>query len=314
MVGDEEGRKGAAAAAQQREEEEEDPFWKAELHGHELRALDELMPDREDEAVLEEWWQPSDVQRVHVEVPTDKAQEAPLVVTIQQIQSDGVLSAVGGELWPSARVLAAILAHHHTAERPSGGADMAQSLLELNGKTVLEVGAGLGLLGLAAARLGARVVLTDSVPALLDNLQETVALNVHLHGEFPGPNPLVASLDWSDWRDTLSALPAGPFHLVLGSELIYAPHHALHLAPLVASLLLPSPHSPRPPEEQPRCVIVQRGDRPGWLRFLEECRSHGLQVTLRPVEDLATHIPTCKELSADVDLSPLVYCEMTAAE
>lgn len=43
---------------------EEDPFWQAQLTGHELRALDELMPDREDEAVLEEWWQPSEV-RLH---------------------------------------------------------------------------------------------------------------------------------------------------------------------------------------------------------------------------------------------------------
>lgn len=68
------------------------------------------------------------------------------------------------------------------------------------------------------------------------------------------------------------------FNLILGSELVYAPHHRC-LADLVLALL--RAHRDQQPQPQPDapqacCVIVQRGDRPGWAHFLARARTLGL--------------------------------------
>ena len=103
-------------------------------------------------------------------------------------------------------------------------------------RSVLELGAGCGLCGLLSARLGAsRVVLSDSVPALLTSCAENASVN--------GLQDTV-SVSRLDWADTRGA--ADQFEVVLGSDVIYAEEHAAalpdvlqrHLAPGGVALLV----------------------------------------------------------------------------
>jgi hypothetical protein len=70
---------------------------------------------------------------------------------------------VGMVLWPAALVLARWLCRNAAL---------------LRGKSVLELGAGMGLAGLAAAHLARRVCLTDFNPLVLENLRANVELNL----------------------------------------------------------------------------------------------------------------------------------------
>jgi hypothetical protein len=73
-------------------------------------------------------------------------------------------------------------------------------------------------------------------------------------------------------------LGGGCFDLILGSELVYAPHHRC-LADLIVALLR-AHRDQEPPLDAPQacCVMVQREDRPGWAHFLARARTLGLAV------------------------------------
>ena len=66
----------------------------------------------------------------------------------------------------------------------------------IRGRDVLELGAGVGLAGLAAAFEAKRVVLTDNEPLLLPNLRHNAGKFIVEHSE-PATFE-VAQLDWSD--------------------------------------------------------------------------------------------------------------------
>ena len=144
-------------------------------------------------------WTPAEVQVRTVSVPAGpravaaaavaggagerpSAAAASVEVSVREVLSDGVLSVTGGELWPAARILAQVLAAD-SAERwllgsddGATGADGAgegrrgvgqRRCCSCGGAAVLEVGSGLGVLGLVAARLGARrVVLSEVLKSL----------------------------------------------------------------------------------------------------------------------------------------------------
>jgi hypothetical protein len=73
----------------------------------------------------------------------------------------------------------------------------------------------------------------------------------------------------------------------VGSELVYAPHHAPALAATIAALL--RHHAAAQASSQAvgeieagrkaACVLVQRSDRPGWHRFLEVCLSFSTTIS-----------------------------------
>lgn len=108
-------------------------------------------------------------------------------------------------LWESAVVLADVLAegalgHSHA---PDG----------IAGRTVLELGAGTGLAGLAAAALGALVVQTDHSPEALALCRRNAQANA-----LTGIQQQLG--DWRDWRSTAT------FDIVVGADILYEP--ALH--------------------------------------------------------------------------------------
>jgi hypothetical protein len=85
------------------------------------------------------------------------------------------------------------------------------------GKRVLDLSAGLGLVGLACAKLGARVVLTDIGDKQLATLRGNAALN-----GFGADSVAVEPLAWGDLPALQRIVNAyGPFDLVLACDLVY---------------------------------------------------------------------------------------------
>ena len=105
---------------------------------------------------------------------------------------------------------------------------------DITGRSVLELGAGCGVPGLAAAVLASArcVLLTEWNHASLANLQVNAKLN---KTSVPGCNIDVAKLDWSD-RSTWPE----PVDVILGSDLLYIPDVAGLLCAVVSALLLPN--------------------------------------------------------------------------
>ncbi|XP_029357711.1 EEF1A lysine methyltransferase 3 isoform X2 [Echeneis naucrates] len=92
------------------------------------------------------------------------------------------------------------------------GAQAAQ----LGGKRIIELGAGTGVVGILAARLGAAVTLTD-LPLALPQIQANISANVPSTG-WPSP-PTVLPLSWGE--DHLN-FPSN-WDLVLCADIVYLP-------------------------------------------------------------------------------------------
>jgi len=119
-----------------------------------------------------------------------------------------------GTLWPAGRALAA-----HLGERPA----------QVRGRRVIEIGCGLGLPALVAARLGAHVLASDAHPDVLALLRRNAALNdvviTYRPGDVADPDALVAALGTAD--------------LVLASDVAYDADLAAAVAPALARLCRP---------------------------------------------------------------------------
>jgi len=128
-------------------------------------------------------------------------------------------AGLGWRVWSGATRLCDVLA----------AADAAGSSF-VRGRRVVELGAGVGLCGLLAARLGAaHVVLTDVGAALLETLEENAILNNLSHAVS------IRSLDWGSCGDDTPHADT-----VLGSDVIYDTSHATLLPGIIATLLPPS--------------------------------------------------------------------------
>lgn len=86
--------------------------------------------------------------------------------------------------------------------------------IDLRDRSVIELGAGTGLLGIVATLLGARVTITDR-EAALEFLESNVWANLpsELHAR-----AVVKELTWG--KD-LGSFPPGAFDFILGADIIY---------------------------------------------------------------------------------------------
>lgn len=136
----------------------------------------------------------------------------------------------GMKVWEGSRALTRLMAP---------GAPQSASF-SAEGARLLELGTGVGLAGIYAAKqFGAkRTVLTDFAPEILDLLRSNVALNFpnggqssHSHPAYCcfSDGPLVHKLDWRADQTTFLAEVGGRFDVIFGSDIMYASSSSLRL-------------------------------------------------------------------------------------
>lgn len=160
---------------------------------------------------------------------------------VARVQTDDDLAnfPFGMLLWASAHALALRL-----ADEPSLVA----------GKRVLELGAGVGYVGLVAAHLGAaEVIQTDYHPDCLELCRQNARLNNI-------PNVIVRTGDWRTWPPELVG-----FDLVIGTDILY--ERTLH--PTLTALL---PTLGKP-------LLLSDPIRPAALEFVEQRERDGWKIT-----------------------------------
>lgn len=180
---------------------------------------------------------------------------------------------LGTELWPAARALI------DTLEKYKQDALQSSTL-------VLELGAGTGACGLAAAVLGARRVLLTDKESLLPTLQANVAANGLAEGR--------VQCDTLAWR----AEGLHPTTLVDGADIIlasdclnpvYGNEHAAALAATIRDTLLRARnareqhHASGSAGTEPEALLAQtsRGEEVAEAVFFDACKRLGLRVTLQ---------------------------------
>jgi predicted nicotinamide N-methyase len=112
------------------------------------------------------------------------------------------------ELWPSGVALAAVVAS-----------------LDVRGKRMLELGAGLGLPSLAAALGGGDVLATDWA----DDAVELLRANAERNG-------IALRAERARWDEPEPLVAGAPWELVLGADLLYEARNAEQLAALLPRL------------------------------------------------------------------------------
>ncbi|XP_030362355.1 methyltransferase-like protein 23 [Strigops habroptila] len=161
--------------------------------------------------------EPGQQQRARVRRYRFTAGRAALVLRVPEVPD----SQYGTYVWPCAVVLAQYL----WARRGS-----------LPGKRVLEVGAGVSLPGMLAAKCGAEVMLSDSeeLPRCLQSCRRSCLLNGL-------PHVPVLGLTWGRVSPELLSLP--PVDIILGSDVFFDPKDFEDILTTVCFLLEKNPHA-----------------------------------------------------------------------
>ncbi|XP_077582680.1 EEF1A lysine methyltransferase 3-like [Stigmatopora nigra] len=102
--------------------------------------------------------------------------------------------------------------------------------VELRGRRVIELGAGTGIVGIVAARLGANVTLTD-LPVTLPPLEANVCANMPSSG-WPASPPTVLPLSWGEDHTKFPS----DWDLVVGADIVYLPETYPRLVDTLAHL------------------------------------------------------------------------------
>ena len=138
------------------------------------------------------------------------------------VQIDG---DTGRTVWDAAVVLSKGFLEHQ----------VTNGVFELHGKNVLELGAGTGLAGMAAAVLGAHVVITDLEYCLTDITRNVNATRIS------GPGSVaVRELDWVrplPFFDSLDGGGVRRFDIVLAADIVWLDHLVTHLVSVLCLLL-----------------------------------------------------------------------------
>ena len=174
----------------------------------------------------------------------------------------------GTMVWECGIVLARLFATRHGRRALASGG------------SVVELGAGTGIAGLAAAAAGATRVLLTDLPSVVTLLAANAARNAAALGDCALD---VCSLDWT--RDAMHERAVG-MDLVIGADLVY---HSSQIAPLVSVL---------------RRMLAPTAERPAGARLLlahksrHEAVDAELHAALRAAGIAIAAVPT-SELAAE---------------
>lgn len=154
---------------------------------------------------------------VSLYVPSDVADVAGDRIARDNLERfRDALYGAGDVVWPASIALARLISH-------------CPSLVA--GKRVLEIGAGLGLVGNAAAKAGAAEVLMVDLDAdVLQLARRSVPENIP-------EDPSLASVQTLDWGDVPEGWPADRFDVVLAADVLYDAEAASGVADVVARAL-----------------------------------------------------------------------------
>ncbi|PRW45241.1 hypothetical protein C2E21_6339 [Chlorella sorokiniana] len=151
-----------------------------------------------------------------------------------QLAQDPNSSNLGTTVWDASIVLAKYI------EKNSRRGDFSRP--KVRGKRALELGAGMGLAGMALALLGAEVVFTDIgdvLPLLRRNVEQNIspaALKLRDAGWAASEvgRTSVASLDWSDRSCYADFKP--PYDFILAADCVYSELAVPHLLATVLAM------------------------------------------------------------------------------
>jgi len=111
----------------------------------------------------------------------------------------------GNIIWDGALSLSKLFAWNETMPQE-------ELMAKIQGKKVLELGAGTGVVGLTLGRLGAEVTLTDNEPELV----ELMMANVHANS-LAG----VVVAQHLDWEDAATYMTEPPFDVIVAADVLY---------------------------------------------------------------------------------------------
>jgi predicted nicotinamide N-methyase len=135
---------------------------------------------------------------------------------------------------------------------------------------VLELGAGTGLVGIAAACVwGVNVTLTD-LPEILPNLRRNIDKNLKLT-QSCGGNACALPLDWSDETKAPEA-DNDRYPVILAADPLYSPDHPQMLAKTVQRWLRRDPES---------SLIIELPLRPGYQQERDDLKSKLINFGLK---------------------------------
>lgn len=207
--------------------------------------------------------------------------------------------ACGSSLWHGAKVL---LKHLERTE--------CRDPECFSGRRMLELGAGVGMPGVALAQLGAEVLLTD-IPDLCPLLRLNVTANFSAPAPPPRPElrvvaPSVATLRWQSSEDLAVVLQSevvrGGLDFIIGSDIGY---DFAAFDALFATIRSLAAHGAGGGSAR---VVLAISQRPGeYDEFAEAARRAGWEIEVREVVDLPT-------LRGDPLCSPVAVLELRRAK
>ena len=237
------------------------------------------------------------------------------------LETPDVAGSIGGKVWDSAPLLSAWLAENRDAIIKRRGSSSSAPPLR-----ILELGAGLGVVGLALGKLlgdSAHITISDYDPACVEATRRNICHNFPSTGGSSRPD--ACRLDFRDFTpaclDDPASAAAGPLaeyaalgllgsiDLVVAADIVYEPQGTPGLAYVLKALLKKRSSSSQPPkakedddllppDDTPCALLALPDGRPRLAQFVSGLEQVGLRVRIEQVS------PSCgmaRALKAESD-------------
>jgi len=184
----------------------------------------------------------------------------------------------GAVLWPAASALANYLVEDFSSDDEQKKHKRDTTLL--NGLTILELGAGTGLISLACALCGASKVIATDYETVPLKLLQYAAKNLNSKNNLHFNNNIINVIETShlDLCDESQPLPLDNVDIVVAGDVMYEPKTGIALAKRVHEAFVSSSSSKNNNNTYNgiRVIIADSPGRPGRPAFLEELKTLGL--------------------------------------